>query len=444
MFLITMSFVLIHPFGVLAKDSIFSINKYQEENLNFIKDSYDNNQKKDGLLVGGYYLKNIQKKDDDTSNDYQIIVGKYDKNGKMLWKYTYGKTKEDKIDELIYTYDENGMVDGYGIILEKTYDIEDTVDNNLVTTFIKIDLEGKLVWEKDTTINKKEKIKKLLPIFNENKLLDYYMGIGTVTVEDKEKSIIVKYDRELNLICEKELDEENSLYTDIIPIYNEKKVEGFSLLKKKTGDTPSVSIVKVDIDGNSVGTIVENIEKYDSYKLAEAGEGFLLYGITSDVKLKQGESSYYIVNYDLEGKEKWESIGDIPINEDKNINLLMTKKDDEVNKYFLQYINSVDSKLEVIELDIEGLFQKKIKKINADYYNIESFSIDGDTLYFVGQINCPEDDSCDYDSNSLFLISDEDKVIEVKDSDSTNILIVTMIIIVSIIGLVLVKQRKRL
>ena len=34
-----------------------SINKYQEENLNFIKDSYDNNQKKDGLLVGGYYLK---------------------------------------------------------------------------------------------------------------------------------------------------------------------------------------------------------------------------------------------------------------------------------------------------------------------------------------------------------------------------------------------------
>ena len=86
----------------------------------------------------------------------------------------------------------------------------------------------------------------------------------------------------------------------------------------------------------------------------------------------------------------------------------------------------------------EGLFVKKVKKINADYYDIENFLIDGNTLYFVGQINCSEDDSCDYDSNSLFLISDEDKVIEVEDSDSKNILIITILIILGIVGLFIV------
>lgn len=445
-FLIIISYVFICPGNVLAKDSIFSINKYKEENLNYILKGYNDDGKNDGLVVGGYYLKEDEEKiEENTNEDYQIIVVKYDKNGKILWKYIYGKTKEDKIDELVYTYNENGLIDGYLIVLEKTYDIGESIDDNsLGVTFIKLDLNGKVVWEKDSTIGKREKLKRLIPILKEDKTFDYYMGIGRVIVEGREKAIVVKYDRDLNLIWEKELEEENIVYKDIISIQNEGKVEGFSILKEKNGDTKIVSIIKIDIDGNDQGVIKEGIEKYNSYNLAEANQGFLLYGITSDVKLKNGKKSYYIVNYNLEGQEEWESIGEVPIDEEKTIHLLSTKKDNKINNYFLQYINSIDSKLEVIELDTEGLFQKKVKKINGDYYNIEKFLISGNTLYFVGQINCPEDDNCDYDSNSLFLISDEDKVIEVKESDNTNVLIITIGIIVLIVGLVFLKKKRSL
>ena len=440
--------LIICPVDAWAKDTVFSINKYKEETLSFVMESYNKDNKNDGLIVGGSYLKEDKEKEEEDNNDnkdYQIIVVKYSKIGKILWKYTYGKTKEDKIDELIYTYNENGIVDGYLIVLEKTYDVGESIaDNASGTTLIKLDLDGKLVWEKDSTIGKRERIKKLIPIFKEDKTLDYYIGIGSVKVDGKDKAVRIKYDRDLNLIWEKELEEESIIYTDIVPIYNESKVEAFALLKEKVEDTKSISIVKIDVEGNDSGVIEEGLEEYDSYQLSEADTGFLLYGITSDVKLKKGEKSYYILKYNLEGNDEWESIGEIPIDEEKSIQLLHTKKDNKINKYFLQYINPVDSKLEVIELDIDGLFQKKIKKINADYYTIENFLIDGDTLYFVGQINCQDDDSCDYDSNSLFLISDEDKVIEVEDSDSTNIIVITMLIVVGVVGLFLIKRKRSL
>ena len=88
--------------------------------------------------------------------------------------------------------------------------------------------------------------------------------------------------------------------------------------------------------------------------------------------------------------------------------------------------------------------QKTDQTGNYNYYVIENFLLDKNILYFVGQINCMTDDACDYNSNSLFLISDEDKVIEVKDSDSKNILITAAFIVVGIVGLIYIKRKKRL
>ena len=63
-------------------------------------------------------------------------------------------------------------------------------------------------------------------------------------------------------------------------------------------------------------------------------------------------------------------------------------------------------------------------------------------LYLIGQITCSKEDTCDYDSNSLFLISDEDKVIEVKEKDSKNILIVLGIITIILIIGIIYKRKK--
>ena len=88
---------------VKASDSIYSFNKYSEEIYNFIQDSYNSTLKKDGQLVGGSILKN--KEIDE--NNYQTIIVKYDSNGKIIWKYLYGDTKENYLKSISYTYNEN-------------------------------------------------------------------------------------------------------------------------------------------------------------------------------------------------------------------------------------------------------------------------------------------------------------------------------------------------
>jgi LPXTG-motif cell wall-anchored protein len=66
------------------------------------------------------------------------------------------------------------------------------------------------------------------------------------------------------------------------------------------------------------------------------------------------------------------------------------------------------------------------------------------TLYFIGQIKCPEDDNCEYNQNSLYIISDEDKVIEVEDKESTNIIIVIGTVLIVLVGLIYIKKKKGL
>lgn len=423
--------------NVFAKDNVYSMNKYKEENFTKIIESYNDKKEKDGIIVGGYILKETIEKDNKDYKDYQIIIGKYNNQGKMLWKYTYGKTKEDYIKGLLYSYNENNEIDGYIFILDTTGNIED--QDALSTTFVKIDLNGKFVWEKISSLNEPKIINKMIPILKEDKTVDYYIAIGIINSNNIEKSVTIKYDRDFNIVWMRPSSEENVIYQDIVPIKIDSQINGFAIIEENS-EKQSI-LIKQDLEGNTTSTIL-NIEEYESCSLEESNNGFLLYGITSEVKLSKGEKSYFIINYNQDGEENWESIGDIPINSAEKINLLPVRNNSQITKYLLEFTNKVDSNLEVIELDDEGTFEKKVKKINTDYYNIENFLGDNKTLYFIGQINCPKDDTCDYDSNSLFLISDEDKVIEVEDSDSKNILLVSSIIFIGIVGIVLIKRKK--
>ena len=105
--------------------------------------------------------------------------------------------------------------------------------------------------------------------------------------------------------------------------------------------------------------------------------------------------------------------------------------------------NRKEAKTEVVQIDTDGTINKKIKKINNDYYDINNFYFKDDIIYLIGQINCPKDDTCEYDNNSLFLVSDEDKVIEVKENDSTTILIIITIIVSVLMSGIYLKKRKK-
>ena len=114
----------------------------------------------------------------------------------------------------------------------------------------------------------------------------------------------------------------------------------------------------------------------------------------------------------------------------------------KVKEYFLLYQNNVDLSNEVIKLDQEGLFKKKIKKISNEYYFIKDFLMRDNTLYFIGYITCLEDYNCNYDTHSLLLISDEDKVIEVKNNTARNMFFIFLGIIIFITVFIIFKRKR--
>lgn len=446
--IICIGVILTHNYIVYAKDTVFSVNKYKDEKFSFIINSYNKKGKIDGTVVAGTYLKEIIDYENDKHDDYQILLVKYDKSGGVLWSFSYGKNSKDQINSFDYTYDELGNIDGYLLVIPETYNLnEENKEKHSMTMFLKISLDGKLIWEKSSSINENELLNKMIPTYDENKMFNGYISVGNSKSDDNiTTGIIAKYDRECNLIWSKEdeKDEYKSIdYIDITNVYNNRQVEGYVVISKQIDydNKTKVNLIKYNQEGNQIKTIDNLLEKYESYYLEKSDNGYILFGATTEVKLKKGEASYYIINYNQNDEEEWEIFGDVSIDTNEKIKLFSVEKNNEIKKYFLLYVNNIDSSEEVIKIDSEGSVNEKIKKINNEYYTISNFLVNNKTLYFVGQIKCPKDDSCDYNNNSLFLISDEDKVIEVKDKDSKNIIVILIVIIIISAGIIIKQKR---
>ena len=406
--------------NVNAKDNVISMNKYLEENFLFIEDSYDKDLAKDGVITGGYYLEE-KEEDEEKYNDKQVIIVKYDNKGNLVWKYTYEKLREDNLDFLTYSYDNNGSIDGYLLGVSNEEEKE--------TSLIKLDLEGKVILEKPLNINNEVKVNKI--IYDSNN----YILIGNNTTN----GYLIKLNNNLDIVLNKK-SEDLVFYKDITKITKDNNTIGYALIRS-LNDTNELVRLNINLD---LEKVIKSLEEYDVSYLTNSNQGFILYGITSEVKLKKGDSSYFIINYNSEDSEVWESIGDISVNKEKLIKLLPITKDNQISKYLLLYSNENSNNLEVVNIKIDGEIGEKIKKVYDKYYLLSDFRLKQNTLYVVGQINCTEEETCDYNKNSLLLISTEDKVIEVKDNDSKNILIVIGVFILLIIGTVFIKKKKRL
>ena len=413
--LLVMSF-----YTAYAKDISYSMNKYDDEIFNYIEKSYNSELEEDGYVLGGSILKEKIEKDDTTYNDYQVVLVKYNKNDKLVWKYTYGNNSEDYIDYLTYTYNEDGNIDGYLIVTRETHDInEPNIGTN--TIIIKIDFDGKLVYERN--INEGV-ITKIIPTYNDENIIDGYISIVNTQIG----SSIIKYNKDFDVIARRDFNDTKIF--DVTLIKENNKIIGFAVIEGNNLITVDYNLV------NDV--VVTDISKYKSSKLGEANEGFILYGVTDEVKLDKGDSSYYLINY-VNNEEVWETIGETPTSKDGEL-ILLPIKEGKIKEYFLLYKNELDSSYEVIKINLDGEVLKKVKKISNNYYDIENFYSKGSTIYFIGQINCPDDDGCEYDSNSLYLVSDEDKVIEVKDD--RNIIIVFSVIFIVLSSIIVVIRKK--
>ena len=406
--------------NVSAKDTVFSINKYAEENLTIIKDSYNSEQKKDGYLVAGTIVK-----DKKVEENKEFILTKYKKNGNISWIYQYENNINETSMNLNYFYNEEELI-GYLVELEIINE-----ENLSKSIFLTIDLEGNLLEEKETNLEENEIIQEIINIQQ-----DGYIAISNIIDNNiVKKSRLIRYNKDLEIIWIKE--EIEVKYKKIIELSE----EGYLILREKQTEdkTPLLDIIKVDKEGNNIEVKQTNLEKYQSLSLLSLEDAYIIYGLTPEVKLKNGQYSYFINKYNNNGEELWELIGDDPVKDKNLIQLIFID-----NKLLLSYKNASDNSYEVIKVTDDGVIDKKVKKIHNDYYKLNYFLSNKNTLYFVGQINCPEDDNCDFDNNSLFLISDEDKVIEVKEKDNNNILISFGILLLMIMGMIIIKKRRRL
>lgn len=398
---IILLFILVFSINVYAKDDVYTISKNVDEKYLFIEKSYNEKSVVDGmLLVGRCGI--------DDSSDYQLMVTKYNKVGEVIFNYYYKTIEEDSLKYIDYSYNDLGVVDGYIIVLKNS--------------FLKLGLDGKEVYEKDSGNDSFDAVK-MLAVSNEEGIYDGY--VLSFYKKDGNKSLLVKYDREFNIIDKREVDYK---ITDITYVNDNNNHVGFIILKENIIDEMVKKyLVRYNMSFNDEVVISESLDNYSVVKLEKNDNGFILYGITDEVKVDNGDESYFLINYNINNEIEWETYGDVPVI-DNIISLLSL--DDE---YYLLYNNSIDNSIQVVKFDKNGMFLKKLKKINSDYYRMENFLTYKNVLYFIGQVNCLDDLNCVNDKSSLFIISDVDKVIEVKDKDSKNIIIVFVVLIVGVI-----------
>lgn len=415
--------------NVYAKDTVYSLNKYNDEKLTIIDKSYNSKNEIDGFIVAGTY----NKKDTEKEENPQVIYAKMDTYGNTDWVHSY-KSEDavsSNISNILYLYNDENKINGYGLIIS-IKDANDTLKNII----LKIDLKGKIIEEKSASIDDNIIISKLISVNNGE-----YIGIAN----SDDKAYLVKYDKDFNLVYKKEYQEDNvssASYKDIVPIRKEDNISGYvTIVNIKKNDLEQVKLINNDLDGNVVSTIKDNFESNADPRLEMANDGFILYGITNELKLSNNKSTSYFINiYNSSLEEKNDSIGTTAIAKDKVLKLFPIKDDNKIKEYLLLYINDNDSSIEIVKINMDGEEESKIKKINNSYYDITNFNACNGILYIIGQINCPKDDDCEYNNNSLFLISDQDKVIEVKQSDNNNIIIGTCVFVGLIVLLVVLRR----
>ena len=367
---------------VYAQDTMYSLNKYEKEELRYLIEEKEN---KGFVTVGTIETKEKEK---------ELLFLKYQKTGTLEWEYHHKVEKDFEPVEIVYSYDLENKIDGYYLLEKKEEGY----------FFLKINEKGKLVEEIPLPIPIECKINKLVETSTS------YLFIGN----KNSVAYLGKLDKNLNKVLEKEYIDvgQNSSIEDLIEI-EEKGY--YAIIQIDT----SYKLVQLTENGEWVKVIKEDFEEKDSPRLIKTDTSYLLYGITHQVKFKkEDDTSYYLIKYNEQDEKEWETIGETPLGEEPLLQIETIQKEEKVVGYYLLTTEEDSSSIEVVRIDIDGGIGEKVKKIKNDYYKIKAFHVEGKTMYFVGQIICPEKDNCDLDKTSLFLISDEDKVIEVKDKDS--------------------------
>ena len=239
------------------------------------------------------------------ASSYDNVIIKYDKNGNTIWKksiptyYYNSKNQYYKINTINITNDDNIIVGA-----NSQYDGAEKI-------IIKYDSNGNLIWKKDVTTNTRTNgfdcsIKQVLCSTDENIIV----SAGGDTVSDSQDKVIIKYDKNGNLIWKKSVptyyDNGETRYYRISTTNINNNNEIIVGANGST-DSSSKSLLKYDSNGNLIWK--KDIPSYKS------GEYYYIekMNITNKNEIIVGVDSYSdsqgraILKYNNNGELLWKT-----------------------------------------------------------------------------------------------------------------------------------------
>lgn len=199
------------------------------------------------------------------------LIAKYSQNGEQLWINTIGGTSYDKFNSVIETSD-----NGYIVVGEfKSKDIDSLeIKGESDAIIFKYDNEGKLLWKKNYGGSDADGFASIIETKDEGYVIvgnTYSSDIEGISKYGQEKCLIVKYDKDFNLLWNKSYGKVGyNYFTDIAELNNGNVIAiGRNNLYKYNQDGEIISgknnggvIVQYDINGNMITDEVSN-QDYD-------------------------------------------------------------------------------------------------------------------------------------------------------------------------------------
>ena len=252
-----------------------------------------------------------------TGEEYNAMIFKYDKDGNLLWKKSYGGSRYTSfydfeltsLDEIVavgYTYSKD--IDGL------------VVKGETAAIVVKYDKDGNLLWQKSFGGSKSEIFDDILLTKN-----DEIIAMGSVYSSDIEgvenhgsqDALIVKYDKDGNILWQNSFGgSQRDFFDEIVLTDNEELIVRGATLSTDIKDFTTngnydAILLKYDKDGNilwqnSFGGSKE--DRFQSFKLNNNDE-ILVRGYTTSTDIDglttNGDRDGILIKYDKDGKVIW-------------------------------------------------------------------------------------------------------------------------------------------
>ena len=279
---------------------------------------YDILQTQDGGFIGTGYSESTDIEEITNKGRSDAIIVKYDKDGNMLWQKNWGGNSYDYFYDMIQTQDE-GII---GVGFSYSSNIEGISNNGASdAVIVKYDKEGNLLWQKNWGGEDTDEFYDVLLTQDGGFIVAGYSAstdIEGLQINGYDDAVIVKYDKEGNMLWQKSWGGEDADYFNHM---FQTQDGGFIV----TADSDSTDIegienkgyedaiiIKYDKDGNMLWqkSWGGNDTDYFNNIVQTKDGGFIGLGYSDSTNVdgfqNKGNSDAIIVKYDKDGNMLWQ------------------------------------------------------------------------------------------------------------------------------------------